>query len=85
MLGLNETELKMLITYLEYIEVQQRDASCNDLILENNKDNFEFAQMYNSQVQEREKLQVEAQEIFGLDMDVTRYFIAKLKGELVKK
>ena len=76
---MNNTEINFLILFLEVILINQQDSSCNDLILPINETTIQFMEFFNQHVKDNEKLTLLNNEIVGLDLSVTEYFIKKLK------
>lgn len=79
MKNLSKTEIQFFITFLEIILINQQDSSCNDLILPITDNNLSFMKIFNQYVPEKEQLTILDNEIVGLDLSVTEYFINKLK------
>lgn len=79
MKNLSKTEIQFFITFLEIILVNQQESSCNDLILPINDSNLDFMKIFNQYVAEQEQLIISNNQIIGLDLSVTKYFINKLK------
>lgn len=72
-------ETNMLIVFLEFILENQKDSSSNDLILPVNSYTLSFLDSFNAQVDENERLEVINNEVIGLDISLTEYFLKRLK------
>ena len=79
MKNLSKTEIQFFISFLEIILINQKDSSCNDLILPITDNNLSFMKIFNQYVPENEQLTILDNQIVGLDLSVTEYFINKLK------
>lgn len=72
-------ETNMLIVFLEFILENQKDSSSNDLIVPVNSYTLSFLDSFNAQVDENERLEVINNEVIGLDISLTEYFLKRLK------
>jgi hypothetical protein len=77
---MNTIEQKFLILFLESILINQLDSSCNDLILPQNTTTLDFMEFFNSKMPIESQLSIMNDQIVGLDIEVTRYFINVLKN-----
>ncbi len=72
-------ELKMLLSFLEQIEINQMDSSCNDLILPKTPEHIDFVETNNQCLPLKEQLSIIGDEIVGLDITLTQYYIKRIK------
>lgn len=72
-------ELKMLLSFLEQIEINQMDSSCNDLILPKTPEHIDFVETNNQLLPLKEQLSIIGDEIVGLDITLTQYYIKRIR------
>jgi hypothetical protein len=74
-------ELHMLKHLLKELETVQSNAGCNDLTLPATVENLEFMHAFNA-VFEETPLNSDGKTIFGMDTEVTVYFLQRINQQL---
>lgn len=76
----NSAELNMLRVLLEELREKQSNAGCNDFSIEKTPETMLFAEMFNNtQPNEDLAMCTDGKKIFGMDLDVTQYFLNKIE------